>query len=169
VCARARVLLELRATDCCRPDAVNPLAKYKLVFLGDQSVGKTSASFCCNADALSDTFVRACVRACVRVARVRVARFHRHAGIITRFMYDTFDNTYQVNDAHALRRGAAQKSLSSRLQIPSDTKTVVTRGARCSLRRRLASTFYRKRCTWKIEPCDCSEFRPLRCSLFVVL
>jgi len=38
-------------------DAVNPLAKYKLVFLGDQSVGKTS--------------------------------------IITRFMYDTFDSTYQ--------------------------------------------------------------------------
>jgi len=37
--------------------AVNPLAKYKLVFLGDQSVGKTS--------------------------------------IITRFMYDTFDSTYQ--------------------------------------------------------------------------
>ncbi|ELR14219.1 GTPbinding protein [Acanthamoeba castellanii str. Neff] len=36
----------------------NPLAKYKLVFLGDQSVGKTS--------------------------------------IITRFMYDTFDNTYQA-------------------------------------------------------------------------
>jgi Ras-related protein Rab-6A len=38
---------------------VNPLAKYKLVFLGDQSVGKTS--------------------------------------IITRFMYDTFDSTYQVS------------------------------------------------------------------------
>eukprot|EP01123_Difflugia_compressa_P013041 TRINITY_DN582_c0_g1_i2.p1 TRINITY_DN582_c0_g1~~TRINITY_DN582_c0_g1_i2.p1 ORF type:complete len:210 (-),score=44.38 TRINITY_DN582_c0_g1_i2:69-698(-) len=36
---------------------LNPLAKYKLVFLGDQSVGKTS--------------------------------------IITRFMYDTFDSTYQ--------------------------------------------------------------------------
>jgi len=36
----------------------NPLAKYKLVFLGDQSVGKTS--------------------------------------IITRFMYDTFDSTYQA-------------------------------------------------------------------------
>ncbi len=34
------------------------LSKYKLVFLGDQSVGKTS--------------------------------------IITRFMYDTFDSTYQV-------------------------------------------------------------------------
>lgn len=40
------------------PMAVSPLAKYKLVFLGDQSVGKTS--------------------------------------IITRFMYDKFDTTYQV-------------------------------------------------------------------------
>jgi hypothetical protein len=40
------------------PTAAVPLAKYKLVFLGDQSVGKTS--------------------------------------IITRFMYDKFDNTYQV-------------------------------------------------------------------------
>ena len=39
---------------------VSALAKYKLVFLGDQSVGKTS--------------------------------------IITRFMYDKFDNTYQVFD-----------------------------------------------------------------------
>lgn len=38
---------------------VSALAKYKLVFLGDQSVGKTS--------------------------------------IITRFMYDKFDNTYQVD------------------------------------------------------------------------
>ncbi|KAM0056021.1 putative P-loop containing nucleoside triphosphate hydrolase [Helianthus debilis subsp. tardiflorus] len=38
---------------------VSPLAKYKLVFLGDQSVGKTS--------------------------------------IITRFMYDKFDTTYQVS------------------------------------------------------------------------
>ena len=37
---------------------VSALAKYKLVFLGDQSVGKTS--------------------------------------IITRFMYDKFDNTYQA-------------------------------------------------------------------------
>ncbi|KAJ1733064.1 GTPase Ryh1 [Coemansia sp. RSA 1939] len=39
-------------------DAANPLSKYKLVFLGEQSVGKTS--------------------------------------IITRFMYDTFDTTYQA-------------------------------------------------------------------------
>lgn len=42
--------------------AVTPLAKYKLVFLGDQSVGKTS--------------------------------------IITRFMYDKFDTTYQVSNNH---------------------------------------------------------------------
>jgi GTPase SAR1 family protein len=40
------------------PAVVSALAKYKLVFLGDQSVGKTS--------------------------------------IITRFMYDKFDTTYQV-------------------------------------------------------------------------
>ncbi|KAJ2020782.1 GTPase Ryh1 [Coemansia sp. RSA 376] len=39
-------------------DGANPLRKYKLVFLGEQSVGKTS--------------------------------------IITRFMYDTFDTTYQA-------------------------------------------------------------------------
>jgi Ras-related protein Rab-6A len=39
-------------------NTTSPLAKYKLVFLGDQSVGKTS--------------------------------------IITRFMYDKFDNTYQA-------------------------------------------------------------------------
>ncbi|CAF5214455.1 unnamed protein product [Rotaria magnacalcarata] len=38
--------------------AVNPLRKFKLVFLGEQSVGKTS--------------------------------------LITRFMYDSFDNTYQA-------------------------------------------------------------------------
>ncbi|KAI9197328.1 ras family-domain-containing protein [Polychytrium aggregatum] len=39
-------------------DVANPLRKFKLVFLGEQSVGKTS--------------------------------------LITRFMYDTFDNTYQA-------------------------------------------------------------------------
>ncbi|KAG6524403.1 hypothetical protein ZIOFF_014312 [Zingiber officinale] len=42
---------------------VSALAKYKLVFLGDQSVGKTS--------------------------------------IITRFMYDKFDNTYQIDPLHS--------------------------------------------------------------------
>jgi GTPase SAR1 family protein len=41
---------------------VSALAKYKLVFLGDQAVGKTA--------------------------------------IITRFMYDKFDNTYQVRSSH---------------------------------------------------------------------
>ncbi|KAI9316186.1 ras family-domain-containing protein [Dichotomocladium elegans] len=40
------------------PEITNPLRKFKLVFLGEQSVGKTS--------------------------------------LITRFMYDTFDNTYQA-------------------------------------------------------------------------
>jgi Ras-related protein Rab-6A len=39
----------------------NPLRKFKLVFLGEQSVGKTS--------------------------------------LITRFMYDSFDNTYQVQNS----------------------------------------------------------------------
>ena len=39
-------------------DSIKPLRKYKVVFLGKQSVGKTS--------------------------------------LITRFMYDSFDNTYQV-------------------------------------------------------------------------
>ncbi|CAK4150659.1 unnamed protein product [Aphanomyces euteiches] len=41
-----------------KPATIAPLAKYKLVFLGDQGVGKTS--------------------------------------MITRFMYDTFDNAYQA-------------------------------------------------------------------------
>lgn len=43
---------------------VSALAKYKLVFLGDQSVGKTS--------------------------------------IITRFMYDKFDTSYQVTKFRSL-------------------------------------------------------------------
>lgn len=52
---------------------VQPMAKYKLVFLGDQSVGKTS--------------------------------------IITRFMYDKFDSTYQVR---AKNRGGGFRSQSDR-------------------------------------------------------
>jgi hypothetical protein len=51
--SRAEAVAEARAMA-----VVSALAKYKLVFLGDQSVGKTS--------------------------------------IITRFMYDKFDTTYQV-------------------------------------------------------------------------
>jgi len=42
-----------------------PRSKYKLVFLGDEAVGKTS--------------------------------------VITRFMYDTFDNTYKVWLVHSTR------------------------------------------------------------------
>ena len=54
---------------------VQPMAKYKLVFLGDQSVGKTS--------------------------------------IITRFMYDKFDSTYQVSCRTKARtlRGCKTKRL----------------------------------------------------------
>merc|ERR1712071_95087 len=47
-----------RSTPSRSNSSLAPLAKYKLVFLGDQSVGKTS--------------------------------------LITRFMYDSFDNTYQA-------------------------------------------------------------------------
>ena len=45
-------------TEASLPQVAAPLAKFKLVFLGDQYVGKTS--------------------------------------IITRFMYDSFDSSYQV-------------------------------------------------------------------------
>ena len=47
-------------------DFGNPLRKFKLVFLGEQSVGKTS--------------------------------------LITRFMYDSFDNTYQVGGSYGSYR-----------------------------------------------------------------
>ena len=56
--------------------SVSPLAKYKLVFLGDQSVGKTS--------------------------------------IITRFMYDKFDNTYQARALQLPRRGQRKRGGASR-------------------------------------------------------
>ena len=46
--------------DIATENGTIPLTRYKLVFLGDQSVGKTS--------------------------------------IITRFMYDTFDTSYQVKE-----------------------------------------------------------------------
>ena len=49
-------------------DFGNPLRKFKLVFLGEQSVGKTS--------------------------------------LITRFMYDSFDNTYQVEITTTAPRSA---------------------------------------------------------------
>ena len=52
-------------------DFGNPLRKFKLVFLGEQSVGKTS--------------------------------------LITRFMYDSFDNTYQVEITTTPPRSAQVK------------------------------------------------------------
>jgi GTPase SAR1 family protein len=68
---------------------IAPLAKYKLVFLGDQGVGKTS--------------------------------------IITRFMYDSFDNTYQVRsrrrggecNARRGERGAALFSMCTPRRVSS--------------------------------------------------
>ena len=54
---------------------VSALAKYKLVFLGDQAVGKTA--------------------------------------IITRFMYDKFDDTYQVRSFISKSRRAAPRRRSS--------------------------------------------------------
>ncbi len=50
-------VVEMQNNEVVMPQ-IQPLAKYKLVFLGDQGVGKTS--------------------------------------MITRFMYDTFDNAYQA-------------------------------------------------------------------------
>ena len=57
-----------------------PLAKYKLVFLGDQSVGKTS--------------------------------------IITRFMYDKFDSTYQVRSIVVWVQGPCARGVRSRGRGP---------------------------------------------------
>ena len=59
--------------------SVSPLAKYKIVFLGDQSVGKTS--------------------------------------VITRFMYDKFESTYQVRSAAALNSNVCRASLGVRINF----------------------------------------------------
>ena len=80
---------------------IAPLAKYKLVFLGDQSVGKTS--------------------------------------MITRFMYDDFQEAYQVCSV-----------IKSRLCIRGFITT------HPFPRPPLVSTFCRKPCISKIEQCDCS-------------
>lgn len=58
----------------------NPLRKFKLVFLGEQSVGKTS--------------------------------------LITRFMYDSFDNTYQVSSRLGRHIKTKQMSHSRRFSFP---------------------------------------------------
>ena len=64
---------------------VSALAKYKLVFLGDQAVGKTA--------------------------------------IITRFMYDKFDDTYQVRSFISKSRRAAPPVLGSLLLSLSRTES----------------------------------------------
>ena len=53
-------------------DFGNPLRKFKLVFLGEQSVGKTSLI--------------------TRWSRINASGTKNHL----RFMYDSFDNTYQA-------------------------------------------------------------------------
>jgi len=68
---------------------VSALAKYKLVFLGDQAVGKTA--------------------------------------IITRFMYDKFDDTYQVRSFISKSRRAAPPVLGSLLLSPSRTESSFSR------------------------------------------
>lgn len=60
--------------------------QYKLVFLGEQAVGKTSATFL-------DSDWRL-ITSQVDLAESDSAQWYRE--VITRFMYDTFDNNYQV-------------------------------------------------------------------------
>ena len=67
-------------------DFGNPLRKFKLVFLGEQSVGKTS--------------------------------------LITRFMYDSFDNTYQVTRTSPAHHGAQVKVFQATIGIDFLSKTM---------------------------------------------
>ena len=67
-------------------DFGNPLRKFKLVFLGEQSVGKTS--------------------------------------LITRFMYDSFDNTYQVTTTIPATRCVQVKVFQATIGIDFLSKTM---------------------------------------------
>ena len=67
-------------------DFGNPLRKFKLVFLGEQSVGKTS--------------------------------------LITRFMYDSFDNTYQVTLTIPAKQCAQVKVFQATIGIDFLSKTM---------------------------------------------
>ena len=145
---------------------VSALAKYKLVFLGDQSVGKTS--------------------------------------IITRFMYDKFDNTYQVFTTSLLYYHSMlfyvnftirffffgsrlqtflaawifeslcfhlsylimiqisyglPKFLASFRSFPPISKVICV--SNLFTRLPLVLTFYQKQCTSKIEQFDCSSGKTL--------
>lgn len=97
--------------------ATSPLAKYKLVFLGDQSVGKTS--------------------------------------IITRFMYDKFDNTYQVRGRDATQATKKRRKRNKRVGVDPRRKGKEVEGGSASRRSR------RGRWRW-VEPShlhSCAEKR----------
>lgn len=77
-------------------DFGNPLRKFKLVFLGEQSgkwrgVPRREVSG-------KNTFPRSLIPAYLLYFSVTVGK----TSLITRFMYDSFDNTYQVS-SHILK------------------------------------------------------------------
>lgn len=67
-------------------DFGNPLKKFKLVFLGEQS-GKSSEP--CDKNQVVLMFLSFSISRMPSVGKT---------SLITRFMYDTFDNTYQVKE-----------------------------------------------------------------------
>lgn len=74
------------------PEFSNPLRKFKLVFLGEQS-----GMFCCHFLSFQSS---SCLAMATTISIVG------KTSLITRFMYDTFDNTYQVRIAFIfIRRG----------------------------------------------------------------
>lgn len=118
----------------CKPASHPELCSLTQVFLGDQSVGKTS--------------------------------------IITRFMYDKFDNTYQVcrvehyafqlweihqaeNSPHSAQPEHCIILMYSHLRLP------------CLYRQPLVSTSCQRQCTWRTALCACNSGEsnlPLTCS-----
>lgn len=96
-----------------------PRSKYKLVFLGDEAVGKTS--------------------------------------VITRFMYDTFDNTYKVGCSCPVAC-TARMTLTLWHQPGKPRVSDVDRSSLHGVASRSPSalTSCRKRCTWRTASCDYS-------------
>lgn len=74
------------------PEFSNPLRKFKLVFLGEQS-GTFRLSF---------SFFTMVLMLGIDHPTISVVG---KTSLITRFMYDTFDNTYQVSISFILSNG----------------------------------------------------------------